>query len=217
MLKEIKKHRENKQKAQLIKELNKDIENSQNNLLIYAKALSEDLAKSGFMFDVNWHFNSLRIREDSELELRWHTIEELVKTKELVADLYDEYKDRIDAFWEKAKANKEELNSIFEKGLPLFITLTSLRSDAKTYAMCYEIKKYNNGEFEAYWFTGGRKEGHLDTFTYLDYKIEPMTEEEFEQYYIMQRMGATNFDSESKAIEYDNELRRLFHGQREII
>lgn len=217
MFKEIKKYKENKQKAQLIKELNRDIENCKNNLLIYAKALNEDLPKSGFMFDVNWYFNSLRIMEDSELELRWHTIEELTKTKELVANLYDEYKNKLDIFWEKAKANKEELNSIFEKGLPLFITLTSLRSDGKIYAMCYEIKKYDNGEFQAYLFTGDRKDGHLDTFTYFNYKIEPMTEEEFEQYYIMQRMGTTNFNSESEAIEYDNELRRLFHGQREII
>lgn len=217
MFKEIKKHRENKKKAQLIKELNRDIENCKNNLLIHAEVLSGDLPKSGFMFDVNWHFNCLRIREDSEIELRLHTIEELAKTKELVDDLYDTYKKMIDAFWEKAKANKEELNSIFEGGLPLFITLTSLRSDAKTYAMCYEIKKYDNGEFQAYLFTGDREEGHLNTFTYLDYKIEPMTEEEFEQYYIMQRMGNTNFSTESEAINYDNEVRRLFHGQREII
>ena len=83
--------------------------------------------------------------------------------------------------------------------------------------MCYEIKKYEDNEFRAYLFTDSKEEGYLDTFTYFDYKIEPMTEEEFEQYYIMGRLRVCKFWDEEAAIEYDNYLRRLFHGQREII
>ena len=221
MFKKIKEYREKKEKVRLAIELNNEIYKRKSELIAYAEEISKgsdrDLLDSTFMFNTLWHLDHLKVDENSEFELNCHTIEELANAKKLVTDSYNELWDAITSYWDRAKKNKEELNELFENGVPLFITLTSVSNGMKKYAMCYEIKKYKYGEFKAYLFTGDRKEGHMDIFTYLDYKIEPMTEEEFEQYYIMLRMGVTNFNTEAEAIEYDNYLRRLFHGQREVI
>ena len=222
MFNAIKKYRENEKKVQLIKELNETIRECSKQLEDCAKELSEDLTESKVLFKVLEALSWLRLCEESDFTLNYHTIEDILYRKKKAINLCEEGKESITSYWERAKGNKDKLNELFEKGVPLFITLTSLTSGHKRYAMCYEFKRYESGKYykgvhyQAYWFTGADKEGVSDFFNYLDYEVNPMTEEEFEQYYIMQRMNLMKFTDEKDAIEYDNYLRRLFHGQREF-
>ena len=132
-------------------------------------------------------------------------------------DLIEELKKDASEKYAVSLKNKEALNS-WEGRAPLFFTLTDLyREDRlKTYCMCYEFKKIGDGRFEAFVFTDGTTEGYVYPINYYEEKLERMTEDEFERYYIMGRMKCTNYSSEIEAIEYNNSIRRLFHGQTEI-
>lgn len=119
-------------------------------------------------------------------------------------------KEQTKDFWTEANKNKESLN-VMDGNAPLFFTLTSLEDkNHKIFCMCYEFKKVEDGLFTAYVFTNGAETGRTMEISYLEYSISPMTEEEFEKYYIMGRMNVSTYFREDDAIEYDNSVRKLF-------
>ena len=210
----FKKAKEEKQKIQLINEINEAIYQYGVALRLLATETCEDLPNSGFFYDI-WYILALQKIDDYRYDS--YSLSSLKVKKENLPSLYKDLKENLLAYWDKVKDNKDKLDEFFKKGSPLFIKMTSMRNNRVKYALCYELKKYENNKYKAYVFTDDYADGQTVEFTYLDYALEQMTEEEFEQYYIMGRLKLMTFRYENDAIEYDNELRRLFHGQREII
>lgn len=142
----------------------------------------------------------------------------LYETKQRLLKDVETYKKDAIEYFKRVDGNKEKLNA-FENNTPLFFTLTDItyENGGKLYCMCYEFKKAGDGVFNAYIFDGEERDGHIMEISYLDWSLEKMTEKEFEEHYIMDRLKRKEFCRENDAIEYDNELRRLFHGQRDAI
>lgn len=144
--------------------------------------------------------------------------EELKELPSMLNEKKEEARLKIYEYYKKGVENVKSLEEFLKNGMPLFITLTSISNpDEKKYAMCYEYKKDDDGTYKAYLFTTGNRYGEMYYLTKYSYSIKKMTEEEFENHYVIGRLSAHGFDKEEDAIEYDNYLRRLFHGQREII
>lgn len=209
-----KKKIEDNKKIELIKEINEAVSTYRSQLFDFARETNEDLPASLYVWDI---FRLLDWKQVDSFRYESYTLSELTNMRKELDGFFENVKVMITSYWLKAEKNKEELSKIFEKGVPLFIKLTSIGSGKVTYAMCYEFKRYDDDKYQAYVFTDNDLNGKIIDFSYLDYGVEQMTEVEFEQYYVMDRLRLMSFKHENDAIEYDNELRRLFHGQREII
>lgn len=135
-------------------------------------------------------------------------------SKELI-DLTESLIEKTGKYWEMVQKNKEDLNAL-EGKCPLFCTLTNISlpdSEAKLYCMCCKFEKTGDGAFDAHVFTDIEELGKTMKILYTDYIITPMTEEEFEKYYLMGRLGTCRFLCETIAIDYCEEMRELFKGQ----
>lgn len=210
----------NKRKKKLlekaIEKFNEELDAAISDLQEYARGLDEDF---GAMIDYYWDESFRRINwtrpTTSEVE-NGLTVEDLIAKSRELPEMVTESKRELLLFWKRAKKNITDLAEWDEAGVPLFITLSSVRHPEyeKLYAMCYEFKKIDKNKYKVFIFRDDAKEGTVTTFTPFDWKINKMTEEEFEKYYIMGRMGnGPSFDKETDAIEYNNSIRRLFHGQ----
>ena len=136
-----------------------------------------------------------------------------------VEEIKTDFMAELPTYYRKATENKVKLEKLYRDGVPMFIKMTKLCplfNDKVTYAMCYEYKRYDNGKYKAYVFTDTETDGKVIEFEYWDYSVEEMTEDEFELYYIIGRLNVVSYRTEEEAIEYDNYVRRLFHGQRKI-
>ena len=88
----------------------------------------------------------------------------------------------------------------------------------KKYCFCYEFKKTDNKwEYLANVVDTNFNSAYNTTIDLRYASVRAMTEEEFENEYIINRVGLMHNMSESDIVKYDNEIRQLFHGQREII
>ena len=192
--------------------INEAVSDATDEIVAYAKEINPDIANS----EIVWHMVRVLSWEKVEDPIRLSTTIDFDERMRSISETKDDFKKELDAYGQKVNENKDKLNNLYKKGMPLFLKFTSLYRNTVMYAMCYEIKQYEDGSYKAYIFSDSQDEGKVIEFWYWDYSIEPMTEEEFEQYYIIGRMGAESFYCEESAIEYDNYLRRLFHGQREI-
>lgn len=182
-------------------------------IVAYAKEINPDIADS----EIVWHMVLVLGWEKVEDPIRLSTTIDFDERMRSIAETKDDFKKALDVYGQKVNENKDKLNNLYKKGMPLFLKFTSLYRNTFMYVMCYEIKQYEDGSYKAYIFSDSEAKGKVIKFCYWDYSIEPMTENEFEQFYIMGRMKVSTHYCEEDAIEYDNYLRRLFHGQREII
>lgn len=209
----------NKRKKRLlekaIEKFNEEIDAALSDLQEYARGLDEDFGAVVGYWDESFRKISWMSPTPGEVE-NGLTVEDLIEKSRKLPGMVAESKKELLSFWEKAKKNITDLAEWDEVGVPLFITLSSVRHPEykKIYAMCYEFKKIDKNNYTVFIFRDDDKEGVVTTFTPFDWKINKMTEEEFEKYYIMGRMEhGPSFDKETDAIEYDNSIRRLFHGQ----
>lgn len=209
----------NKRKKKLlekaIEKFNGEIDAAISDLQEYARGLDEDFGAMIGYWDESFRKISWMSPTVADVEKGYVTIEDLVAKSRKLPEMVTESKRELLLFWKSAKKNITDLAEWDEEGVPLFITLSSVRhpEGKKIYAMCYEFKKIDKNNYKAFIFSDETKEGIVTTFTPFDWRINKMTEEEFEKYYIMGRMEhGPSFDNETDAIEYNNSIRRLFHG-----
>lgn len=212
-----KKKKEEKQKEKLVKVLNSAVDDAIAALNEHALSINKKLLSCTYF---EWLIVSLEGLKINEQNFWWHpdsyTIEEIDERYNKVFTRAQDYKEKINAYWEKVLANITEMEIQCETGLPLFITMESLiNPERKIYAMCYEFKPYEGFEYEykAYVFTNKCAEGYTSYISPFDYKISKMTEIEFENHYIIDRCNLHKATDENEGIEYNNSLRRLFNGQ----
>lgn len=212
-----KNRKENKKKLELVKSLNDKVESTIEDIKSFALAVDEDLADSGFVWNLEREAQNFSIYERYFSDYSFDRINEKMHG---LNEFQSTFRARITEYWNKVIKNKENLSNMYKEGAPLFITLSPLWGGRKKrYAMCYEFKKNveHEGLYSAYIFAQDTEEGMVFDIDPRDFSISKMTEEEFEDNYIMGRMEVTKFYFEDEAIEYDNSIRRLFHGQRDVI
>jgi hypothetical protein len=193
--------------------INESVSDAIHEIVAYAKEINPDIVDS----EIVRHMVTMLTWRNVEDPIRLSTTIDFDERMESIAETKADFKKELDIYGKKVNENKGKLNNFYKNGMPLFLKFTSLYRNTVMYAMCYEIKQYEDGSYKAYIFSDGEGKGKVIEFCYWDYSIEPMTETEFEQFYIIGRMGVSTHYCEEDAIEYDNYLRRLFHGQREII
>lgn len=199
--------------ADMANKINESVSDATNEIVAYAKEINPDIVDS----EIVRHMVIMLDWRKVESPIRLSTTIDFDERMRSIAETKNDFKKELDAYGQKVNENKDKLNNFYKNGMPLFLKFTSLYRNTVRYAMCYEIKQYEDGSYKAYIFSDSEEKGRVVKFCYWDYSIEPMTETEFEQFYIIGRMEVSTHYSEEDAIEYDNYLRRLFHGQREII
>lgn len=198
--------------ADMANKINESVSDATNEIIAYAKEINPDIVDS----EIVRHMVIILNWEKVEDPIRLSTTIDFDERMKSIVETKVDFKKELDVYGQKVNENKDKLNNFYKKGMPLFLKFTSLYRNTVMYAMCYEIKQYEDGSYKAYIFSDSEGRGKVIEFWYWDYSIEPMTETEFEQFYIIGRMEVSTFSCEEGAIEYDNYLRRLFHGQREI-
>lgn len=139
-----------------------------------------------------------------------------VKTK-LVDDTIKSFEEKANKYLELGPANIRKIDEMIDSNeVPLFFTLTDLVDETnKRYFFCYEMKfTEKEGVYDVVVMPSNSNTSMRDTIYGAMGKIEKMTEKEFEEHYIMDRLSQKNFNSEEELVEYDNSIRRLFNGQR---
>lgn len=157
------------------------------------------------------------------------------RKKEIVSRKILEYVDICDE-------NREGLEEKMKDGMPLFIVVEPLKKGGfelneknlrpsrgtlyfknplrfakKWYCFCYEFKKTDNRWVYLANVVDTETAKAYNTKIDLRYaSVRAMTEEEFENEYIIRRVGLMDNMTEPEIVNYDNEVRRLFHGQREV-
>ena len=122
----------------------------------------------------------------------------------------------LDNYTIRCKKNKEALKAVFDgPEIPLFIVLTSLiESNRVHYCFAYEIfDTEKDGVYDAHIFDCKRCADYRTDIDYRLYEVRPLSKDEFERIYLMNRLEHKTFETEEGLIEYDNYLRRLFNGQ----
>lgn len=187
----------------------------------FCDALSPDLrGKSNYPWLLWRGFNESNNQYDGDWQF-CKSVEEakeyFERKKEVALAEMERMKSDTIKFWKKCCENKEKLNALVDN-CPLFIKISQLDGTCPPeYKMCYEFKNPSNGVYYLYTFGTKNQCGGTIRIDYTRDSVEKMTEEEFENHYIIGRMKCSNFTDEQEAIDYDNKIRRLFHGQREII
>ena len=144
---------------------------------------------------------------------------EIIKERyKSLSDAFENSMKLIDKYAPLIQRNKEENDKLFNDGVPLFITLVPIYEEnfRVKYAFCYEFKK-------------GKEDGNYIAnllFSYSscpenmpikpnNYLVRKMTEEEFENHYIMDRLEYNREDlkTEEDIVKFDNSIRQLFNGQ----
>lgn len=205
------KKKEEKQKEKLVKVLNNAVDDAIAALNEYALSINKKLPSCTYFEWLIMSLEGLKIQRYGS-----YSIEEIDKRYDKLYSMTFDYKEKINAYWEKVLANITEMEIQCETGLPLFITMESLiNPEHKIYAMCYEFKIDDTWEdmYKAYVFTNKCAEGYTSYISPFDYKISKMTETEFENHYIIDRCNLHKATDENEGIEYNNSLRRLFNGQ----
>ena len=178
----------------------------------WAKSLDSTFSYDPFVsYLIDYYCAAFRFKNMGE--------DELINIGTVLSDKKEETRLKIYEYWKRGNENAKSLDDFAKNGMPLFVTMSSISdpSSNKVYALCYEFKKHDNDKYEAYVFTHNDKFGKTMHLCKYSYAFDKMTEEEFEKYYIVGRLERYGSCDEEDAIEYDNYLRRLFHGQREVI
>ena len=207
----FRKRKEAKEREHLIFLIEDALSECKKKVFKHAEELSEELVHCRFVWKKEWYIDNMTFTGHERKHL---TCDELRDKYNEILELDKKTNAEVDAYWERVTENKEKLEKMFSDGVPLFITITDMHNqDYKLYALCYEFKKVKDGNYKAYVFTNERESGYVEEISYLDYSIEKMTEEEFENHYIIDRCGLFRASDETEGIEYDNRLRRMFNGQ----
>ena len=164
----------------------------------------------------NCYFVSSSWAEDREEEEAKMIINEKIENIEAHLELC---KKRINEFKDNFDKNNEVIEKLYNQGMPLFIVITDTVSDKNPmYCFCYEFKKTEKyGLYDSFIVSNESKNPYRFKLWAGRYSVKPMTEEEFENNYIIPRLEAYNPINEVDLVDYDNQLRQYFHGQREII
>ena len=207
----FRKRKEQKERERLISLIEDALSECKKKVFKHAEELSEELLQGRVVWEKTWYIDNMVFSWHERKDL---TNDELRNKYNEILDLDKKMNAEVDEYWKRATENKEKLEKMFSDGVPLFITITSMhRKDYKWYALCYEFKKEKDGNYKAYVFTNERESGYVEEISYLDCSIEKMTEEEFENHYIIDRCELFHASDETEGIEYDNRLRRMFNGQ----
>lgn len=130
---------------------------------------------------------------------------------------------------DNCEKNKVALKEFYENEPPLFIVIKPISigkympkwrqyNPNDKYCFCYEFKDTeDDGIYVANIFPSRCNYAYNTSIDYRECSVRQMTEYEFEHEYIINRINGKHFDDEAKLVEFDNNIRRLFHGQRNII
>lgn len=207
---------ENAKKEQLIEEYNNSVIAMRDNFVIRAQeyGFDEIPAVETMIYTLNETF------KESSFLLSSYTLEEVKEILERRGKSLEEFKDRCLGRLESMRAHYPEnvatIDKLCEDGMPLFIDIIDITDGWRTYAFCYEFKKTDEmGVYDAFILTGTRKDPSREKIYAATHNIQPMTEDEFENHYIMSRLEwNTDLHTETDIVNYDNEIRRLFNGQQ---
>lgn len=118
--------------------------------------------------------------------------------------------------------NADELNknqTVFktfaEKPSMFFVRESICFPNAKHYYFAYEtqssVRDNESMEIKALVTSDESKIAYVETFYSTEDVLRPMTFEEFEKYFLMERIECQDFTSEKDVVEYSNYLRNLFN------
>lgn len=182
------------------------------------KAGIEDLDA---IYEMNRTLNSLILwygwLDSNTAELETKCSERIELVEEYEAKCLKKIEDMLTAI----STNKEAIDKMIEDGMPLFLVIETNNIDRSEpdidYVFCYEFKKTEtNGLYNAYVLSSDNRESYLMKVFAGESTVRAMTEEEFENKYIINRLSVMEFEKEEEIVEYDNKVRNLFHGQRII-
>ena len=157
---------------------------------------------------------SVRLLEHANIEF----IEDVLNKLRCIVNDMDEYveksKVKIDNDIERAEALKETTKEFLENPKMFFVS-NEYFNEEEVYYFAYEFHVNEvNGEQRVKALVTDNETKHC-WITYIDINkqyIRPMTMEEFEKYFLPERIELQDFTKEEDIIEYDNYLRRLFNA-----
>lgn len=124
--------------------------------------------------------------------------------------------ERIEYMRDHVEENTNEIERLRKNGMPLFIDVIDGYYNTYKYCFCYEFKETDKkGVYDAYVVESDNKPRRRKIYA-ATHMVKPMTETEFENKYIIGRLAEYSPINEIDVVEYDNQLRQYFHGQREI-
>lgn len=126
-----------------------------------------------------------------------------------------ELADWLETYKEKCIKNKKALKNAVEKRLiPPFVVMESLIDGSRRYCFCYEFKKTEtDGIYYAYIVDDRHNAAYTELVDARVTCIKEMTDNDFEQHYIIGRLSLMGFSKETDIVEYDNYLRKYFNEQ----
>lgn len=128
-----------------------------------------------------------------------------------VMGLIDEAREHLEHIEKEYSSNRIKFAE-FTKGPSMFFVAEDINdSSSKNYYFAYEISPSEDGmSFDAFVHSGLNCKGEHRIFKATEYRIRPMTREEFEGKFIIPHLG--NFRMNIKeTVEYDNYIRNLFN------
>lgn len=152
-----------------------------------------------------------------------YTIEESVKLNNLLKSraeeakkICDDFLKNIDVFKEKYENNKVSFENFAKSPSMFFVTQDLVNADDVKYYFAYETYPvYEYGGFlciRALVTSTEDKCAYIENFYPSEDTIRPMTFEEFEKHFLMERIENQDFASEKDVVEYSNYLRNLFNN-----
>ena len=152
-----------------------------------------------------------------------YTIEEIRKLNNFLKSrtedakkIYDDFLKNIDVFKEKYENNKVSFENFAKSPSMFFVTQNLDNADDMKYYFAYETYPvYKYGGFlciRALVTSIDAKCAYIENFYPSEDTIRPMTFEEFEKDFLMERIECQDFASEKDVVEYSNYLRNLFNN-----
>ena len=209
------------QNTNLINEVNNRLDEAGEN--IKAAAQECGLKDSDIYYDMCQRLEIIRMWVGNWMN---RSTESLTKTCEEKINTINEYEQKclnqFNTIKNEFGPSTAVIDKMIEDGMPLFLVIETndINCDKPNvrYVFCYEFQKTDNpGQYNAYVLSSEKRDGYLMTVFAGNCKVRQMTEREFEEHYIIGRLKVMELFSEQDVVEYDNYVRNLFNGQREII
>jgi hypothetical protein len=158
---------------------------------------------------------SVRLLESADIEYIENVLNKLRSVVNDIDEYVEKSKAKIDKDVERAEALKETTKEFLENPKMFFVS-NEYFSEEEDYYFAYEFHINEvNGEQRVKALVTDNEAKHC-WIAYIDINkqyIRPMTMEEFEKYFLPERIELQEFTKEEDIIEYDNYLRRLFNNQ----
>lgn len=128
---------------------------------------------------------------------------------------FDEIFINADELNKKSIDNQIAFKAFAEKPTMFFVRESICHPNAKHYYFAYEmqsnVRDDESMEIKALVTSDECKIAYVETFYSTEDVMRPMTFEEFEKYFLMERIECQDFTSEKEVVEYSNYLRNLFN------